>query len=161
VLKQPKRATGPLGDRLVFAVWNGAGMDWSIPWPPEGPGEADPRVWHTEDPYTNPETILEEEPLSRFLLQFTLYEAMNAAPFHAWTYCMPTARLDGLWGMLRSVPLSPFLPAYTAEKFFVAPGLLTQVSADENEAVVTFAALHRGTLTPLLEHDFRWLHFDG
>ena len=45
VLKRPERASGPLGDRLVFAVWNGGGMDWSIPWPPREPGDADPRVW--------------------------------------------------------------------------------------------------------------------
>ncbi|MFF2412787.1 hypothetical protein [Streptomyces sp. NPDC058092] len=162
VLRQPERASGPLGDRLVFAVRDGASMDWSIPWPPEGPDEADPRVWHTEDPYdADPETILEEEPLSRFLLQFTLVEAQIAAPYHARTYCMPTARLDALWNMLRPVPLSPFLPTYEAEKFFVAPGLLATVSSDENEAVVSFGALHRGTLTPLLEHGFHWFHFDG
>jgi hypothetical protein len=137
-------------------------MDWSVPWPQEGPGEVDPRVWLTEDPCAaDPETVLEEEPLSRFLLQFTLFEAMNAAPFHAWTSCMPTARLGTLWTALRPVPLSPFLPTYTAERFFVAPGLLAQVSADESEAVVSFGALHRGTLTPLLEHGFRWSRFDG
>ncbi|MFJ8747560.1 hypothetical protein ACIRL2_50575 [Embleya sp. NPDC127516] len=162
VLGQPERAPGPLGDRLVFAATHGASMDWSIPWPPEGPSATDPRVWHTEDPRTaNPETTLEEEPLSRFLLQFTLYQAMNAAPYHARTYCMPTPRLDSLWSMLRPVPLSPFLPTYEADKFFVAPGLLASVSSDEREAVVTFAALHRGTLTPLLERGYRWLRFDG
>lgn len=162
VLKHPERASGPLGERLVFALWNEAGMDWSIPWPLEESGETDPRVWLTEDPYAaTPETILEEEPLSRFLLQFTLYEAMNAAPYHAWTYCMPPARLDALWSMLRPVPLSPFLPTFTAERFFVAPGLLTQVSSSQNEAVVSFGALHRGILTPLLEHGFRWSRFDG
>jgi hypothetical protein len=162
VLKQPELASGRLGDRLVFAVWDGASMDWSIPWPPRGPAEADPRVWHTEDPReADPETILEEEPLSRFLLQFTLFGAMNAALYHARTYCMPTARLDALWHMLRPVRLSPFLPTYEAERFFVAPGLLATVSSNENGAVVSFAALHRGTLTPLLEHGFRWFHFDG
>ncbi|MEV8451578.1 hypothetical protein AB0467_06505 [Streptomyces sp. NPDC052095] len=162
VLRRPERASGPLGDRLVFAAWNGASMDWSIPWPPGGPDGADPRVWHTEDPHgAAPETILEEEPLSRFLLQFTLFEAQSAAPYQARTYCMPTARLDPLWNMLRPVPLGPFLPTYEAEKFFVAPGLLATVSSDENEAVVSFGALHRGTLTPLLEHGFRWFHFDG
>ncbi|WP_316756640.1 hypothetical protein [Streptomyces herbicida] len=122
VLKQPQHPSGPLGDRLVFAVWSGAGMDWSIPWPLEEPGEGDP---------------------------------------HAWTHCMPTARLDTLWTMLRPVPLGPFLPTYAAERFFVAPGLLTQVSSGEKEAVVSFGALHRGTLTPLLEHGFRWSRFDG
>ncbi|TDD46781.1 hypothetical protein E1286_19780 [Nonomuraea terrae] len=162
VLEQPRRATGPLGDRLVFAMWNGASMDWSIPWPLEGPSAADPRVWHTEDPDgSDPETSLEEEPLSRFLLQFTLFGAMNAAPYQAWSYCMPTERLDTLWDMLRPVPLNPFMPTYTAEKFFVAPGLLAQISSDETEAVVAFAALKRELLTPLGAHGFRWRRFDG
>jgi hypothetical protein len=159
VLQEPRRAAGPFGDRLVFAVWNGAGMDWSIPWPP---GEADPRVWRTEDPdAAEPETTLEEEPLSRFLLQFVLNEAVIAAPYQAWTFSMPTARLDPVRSTVRPVPLSPFLPTYTAERFFLAPGLLAQVSGDENEAVAGFGALHRGTLTPLLEHGLRWRRFDG
>ncbi|MFD9429247.1 hypothetical protein, partial [Streptomyces sp. NPDC060054] len=64
-------------------------------------------------------------------------------------------------GIDNPVPLSPFLPTYEAEKFFVAPGLLATVSSDENEAVVSFGALHRGALTPLLEHGFHWFHFDG
>ncbi|MFJ6540242.1 hypothetical protein ACIQMP_06320 [Streptomyces sp. NPDC091385] len=161
VLKVPERATGPLGDRLVFAVWNGAVMDWSIPWPLESSRSADPPVWHTEDPCDNPETFVEEEPLSRFLLQFTLAQAIGGAPFHASTSSMPTARFDALRGVLRPVPLSPFLPTYTAERFFVAPGLLAQVSGDEDEVSVFFGALHRGSLTPLLDHGFPWIQFDG
>ncbi|WP_219471534.1 hypothetical protein [Nonomuraea rhizosphaerae] len=162
VLKRPEHATGPLGDRLIFAVMNGDSMDWSIPWPPEGATEAEPRVWHTEDPQgSEPETTLEEEPLSRFLLQFTLFGAMNAAPCQAWTYCMPTVRLKPLWSTLRPVPLSPFLPTYTGERFFMAPGLLAQISYDEDEAIAAFGAPHRTVLTPLLEHGFRWSRFDG
>ncbi|MFD8396315.1 hypothetical protein ACFV2N_45860 [Streptomyces sp. NPDC059680] len=162
VLKHPQRTSGLLGGRLVFAMDGEGTRDWSIAWPPQELGAADPRVWLTEDPFLeDPETIPEEEPLSRFLLKYTLYEAMNAALYQAWTYCMPTARLAPLWSMLRPVPLSPFLPTYTAEKFFAAPGLLTRISSDENEAVVGFAALHRATLTPLLEHGFRWSRFDG
>ncbi|MFF0171369.1 hypothetical protein [Streptomyces prasinus] len=147
VLKQPRWISGPLGRRLVFAVDGEGTRDWSIPWLPQEPGEADPRVWLTEDPLSaDPETISEKEPLSRFLLQYTLYEAMNAAPCQAWTYCMPTAHFAPLRSMLHPVPLSPFLPTCTAEKFFVAPGLLTMISSDENEAVVVLAALHRATL---------------
>ncbi|MFC5825685.1 hypothetical protein [Nonomuraea insulae] len=74
---------------------------------------------------------------------------------------MPTERLNALWSMLRPLPLGPFLPTYTAEKLFVAPGLLAQVSGDETKAVVSFGALYRATLTPLLEHGFRWARFDG
>ncbi|MFQ3556594.1 hypothetical protein QZN11_07255 [Streptomyces gramineus] len=162
ILTKPRRTSGPLGARLVFARDGEGTRDWFIPWPPAGPGAAEPRVWLTEDPgSTDEETILEEEPLSRFLLQFTLYETMNAAPYHARTYCMPTRRLDPLWDALCPVPLSPFMPTYEADRFFVAPGMLATVSSDENEAVVTFAALHRGTLIPLLKHGFRWFSFDG
>ncbi|MGA5823085.1 hypothetical protein ACPC54_35140 [Kitasatospora sp. NPDC094028] len=161
MLERPRRASGPLGGRLVFAEWLGGGMDWSVPWPPEGPGKADPRVWHTEDPYGEPETTVEAEPLSRFLLQFTLYEALAGAPYQAWASSTPLARLDPLLRLLRPVPLGPFLPAYTAERFHVAPGLLAKVSSDEHHAVVTFGALHRAALTPLLAHGFSWSRFDG
>jgi hypothetical protein len=162
VLKQPRRTSGLLGGRLVFAADGDGTRDWSIPSPPQELGSADPRVWLTEDPFSaGPETILEEEPLSRLLLQYTLYEAMNAALYQAWTYCIPVVRLAPLWSMLRPVPLSPFLPACAAQKFFVAPGQLTTISRGANEAVVAFAALQRATLTPLLEHGFRWSRFDG
>jgi hypothetical protein len=39
--------------------------------------------------------------------------------------------------------------------------LLASVSADENEAVIGFGALHRGMLTPLRAYDFPWRRFDG
>ncbi|WP_344653535.1 hypothetical protein [Cryptosporangium japonicum] len=154
VLTEPTRASGPPGDRLVFAVRDGGGTEWSIPWPPGG---ADPRVWFTDES----ETILEEEPLSRFLLQFTLDAAVQTAPYQATTYVMPTAHLDALRSTLRPVPLSPFRPTCTAARFFLAPGLLAQVSGDDDESIVGFGALHRGTLTPLLAHGFRWSRFDG
>jgi hypothetical protein len=162
VLQQPRRDSGPLGDRLVFAVSCQGSRDWSIPWPPEAADGSDSRVWLTEDPYfPDRETILEQEPLGRFLLQFTLYGAMNSALFGGRTYCMPAASFDALWPLLRPIPLSPFLPTYEAEKVFVSPGLLVRASAGDDEAVASFAALHRGTLTPLLDHGFRWAGFDG
>ncbi|MER6275581.1 hypothetical protein ABT202_04610 [Streptomyces sp900105245] len=164
VLQQPQRTSGPFGDRLVFAVDAEGIRDWSIAWPPKTktPSENDPRVWLTEDPsMDDPETSPEEEPLSRFLLQFTLYEAMSIAPYQARTYCMPTPCIAPLRSVLRPVPLSPFLPTYTGERFSVAPGLLAAISGDEKEAVVTFSALHRATLTPLLAHGYRWIRFDG
>lgn len=82
-------------------------------------------------------------------------------PFKAATLCMPVANLDGLWSVLRPVRLSPFLPIYNADRFFVGSGLLAVISADEDEAIACFGALHRGTLSPLLAHGFRWSRFDG
>lgn len=132
------------------------------PLPPEGQGDGDPRVWRTEDPgTTDAEAVLEEEPLGRFLLQYTLYEAMDGAPWRAWTDCMPAAHLEPLLDVLRPVPLSPFLPAHTADRFFAAPGLLASVSSDGDQAAVALGALHRESLTALLGHDFPWRRFDG
>ncbi|MFE7531584.1 hypothetical protein ACFU7Y_38635 [Kitasatospora sp. NPDC057542] len=120
-------------------------------------------MWETEDPQSaaNRETTVEQEPLSRFLLKFTLFEAMIAAPYHAQTYGLPAAILEPLLSTLRPVPLSPFLPAHDAARFFVAPGLITAVSTDGTTAGISFAALHRGTLTALLDYGFRWFRFDG
>jgi hypothetical protein len=162
VLLRPRHTSGPLGGRLVFAADNQGCRDWSIPWPPQRPADTDPHVWLTEDPWhdENPETILEAEPLSRFLLQFTLHEASGIAPFNAWTLVMPVERLEPLWDFLRPVPLSPFLPTYGADRFYAAPGLLASVSADENQATIAFGALHRETLTPLRKHDIPWARFD-
>ncbi|MFF4922472.1 hypothetical protein ACFY4B_17995 [Kitasatospora sp. NPDC001261] len=163
VLKQPEPAGGPLGDRLVFARWAQGYRDWSIPWPLREQDGSDPVVWETEDPQSAAyrETTVEQEPLSRFLLKFTLFEAMIAAPYHARTYRLPTASLDPLLSTLRPVPLSPFLPTYDNARFFVAPDLIAAVSIDGKDAGIGFAALHRGTLTALLDYDFRWFRFDG
>ncbi|MEU9576962.1 hypothetical protein [Streptomyces chilikensis] len=116
-------------------------------------------MWFTEDPYDpDAEAIPEEEPLSRFLLQFTLNGAVGSAPpYGARTYAMPTERFAPPRNVLRPVPLSPF--ACTDERFLVAPGLLARVQGDEERTVLGLAALHRGTLTPLLEHGFHWSTF--
>ncbi|MFD7975317.1 hypothetical protein [Streptomyces sp. NPDC059071] len=148
---------------MVFATDNQGCRDWSIPWPPQGgPADSDPPVWLTEAPYfdDDPETILEAEPLSRFLLQFTLNEACDMAPFNAWTLVMPIEHLEPLWDFLCPVPLSPFLPAYTSDLFYAAPGLLASVSADETEATIAFGARHREALAPLRAYDFPWRRFD-
>ncbi|WP_166028047.1 hypothetical protein [Streptomyces chilikensis] len=112
----------------------------------------------TEDPYDpDAEAIPEEEPLSRFLLRFTLNDAMGSAPYGARTHAMPTERFVPPRNVLRPVPLSPF--ACADERFLVAPGLLARVQGDEERTILDLAALHRGTLTPLLEHGFRWSTF--
>ncbi|WP_143080535.1 hypothetical protein [Actinacidiphila rubida] len=159
---RPQRAAGPLGDRLVFAGTDEGTWDWSVPWPPEAAGGADPPVWLTFSPHRpDPEVVVEHEPLSRFLLQYVLFEAQHAAPYQAWTRVMPTTRLAPLRDVLRPLPLSPFLPMFTAERLFVAPGLLVQISADDEEAVFSAGTLHREALAPLGELPFPWTRFDG
>ena len=99
MLLYPRHVTRRDGGRLVFAVENQGCAD--------GPSRGRPRttlrtrtppVRLTEDPYDDddPETTLQAEPLSRFLLQFTLKQASGIAPFNAWTYVMPAERLEPL-----------------------------------------------------------------
>ncbi|MFJ5899003.1 hypothetical protein ACIQFZ_26845 [Streptomyces sp. NPDC093064] len=164
VLLHPQHVKRPHGSQLVFAADNQGVRDWSIPWPPRGgPMDSDPPVWLTEDPHVDddPETILDAEPLSRLLLQFTLNEACGVAPFNAWTRVMPLERLEPLWNFLRPVPLSPFLPTYTGDLFYAATGLLASVSADETEATIAFGTRHREILAPLRAYDFPWSRFDA
>ncbi|MFI1093281.1 hypothetical protein [Streptomyces sp. NPDC020917] len=162
----PRRAAGPLGERLVFAGDSQSSWDWSVPWPADGTHEADPAVWMTFDPHrptadTDAEVVVEREPLSRFLLQYVLYQTQQAAPFKAWTKVMPTSRLAPLRDVLRPVPLSPFLPMFTSESIYVAPGLLALINADGDEAVAAFGTLDRQTLMPLGEYPFPWSWFDA
>ncbi|MCL2550784.1 MAG: hypothetical protein FWE75_01420 [Actinomycetia bacterium] len=162
LLRQPERAAGPLGDRLVFALESQGSWDWSVPWPPEGTDGADPAVWMTFDPHRpDPEVVVEREPLSRFLLQYVLYHTQLVAPGQAWTKVMPPSRLAPLRDVLRPVPLSPFLPMFTSESFYAAPGLLALINADDTEAIAAFGTLDRQTLTPLGEYPFPWSRFDG
>ncbi|MFI9211536.1 hypothetical protein ACIGW7_25865 [Streptomyces sp. NPDC053253] len=163
MLEQPRRAERSRGGLLVFAVENQGCRDWSIPWPPQGgPADVDPPVWFTEDPYgdEDPEMTLEAEPLSRFLLQFTLDQASGIAPFNAWTYVMPVERLEPLSDLLRPVSLAPWLPTYGSDLFYAAPGLLASISADETEATAVFAARDREVLASLRAYDFPWSRFD-
>ncbi|SEC24762.1 hypothetical protein [Streptomyces sp. TLI_105] len=164
MLLRPQHVTRPHGSQLVFAVENQGCRDWSIPWPPQtGPEDADPPVWLTEDPHSDddPETIIEAERLSRFLLQFTLDQACGIAPFRAWTFVLPLERLEPLWSFLRPVPLSPHKPTYESSVFYAAPGLLASISAHESKATIGFGARHRETLAPLRTYDFPWRHFDA
>lgn len=160
--RRPRRASGPLGDRLVFAREAQSSWDWSVPWPADGTHEADPAVWMTFDPgRPGAEVVVEREPLSRFLLQYVLYQTQQAAPCQAWTKVMPTFRLAPLRDVLLPVPLSPFLPMFTSESIHVAPGLLALINADGDEAVAAFGTLDRRTLMPLGEYPFPWSRFDG
>ncbi|MFC8585282.1 hypothetical protein ACFUGD_12125 [Streptomyces sp. NPDC057217] len=82
MLPRPQHVMRPHGGRLVFAVEHQGHRDRSVPWPPRaGPEGPDPPVRLTEDPHSDdPETIAEAEPLSRFLLQFTLDGVVDGSP---------------------------------------------------------------------------------
>lgn len=79
ILPMAKQQTDPKGEMLVFGEENQGGFFWSLLWTLGGP-EADPTVWFRE--YDEP-PIAEQEPLSGFLIQFSLYEASMGADYVA------------------------------------------------------------------------------
>lgn len=79
ILPEPDLHTDHLGEMLVFGVENQGGFFWSLLWTLEGP-EADPTVWFRE---FDEEQIAEQEPLSGFLIQFSLFEASMGADYLA------------------------------------------------------------------------------
>ncbi|MGW1077962.1 hypothetical protein [Streptomyces sp. NPDC002537] len=91
---EPLAALTPGGceGRLVFAVENQGGWDWSLPWQPNA-ADTDPAVVLTRDGASTPE----QEPLSRFLLQFSLHEAAVTAPYQA---DVRGALLENVWEMI-------------------------------------------------------------
>ncbi|MFI6729599.1 hypothetical protein NRF20_42795 [Streptomyces sp. R-74717] len=77
-------------EHLVFGVECQGGWTRSIPWEP-GATDTDPTVWF-EDSHPVPE----QEPLSRFLLQFSLWEATIAAAYQASCDDLPRHLLPAL-----------------------------------------------------------------
>lgn len=147
------------GEHLVVATENQGGWHWSTPWELDAAG-SDPDVWLTEDDTP----VREEEPLSRFLLQFSLYEASMAAPYKAFLNNLPGRVLSELEARLHRVPLRPFLAPIAPTCFLVGPGLVAHVSAEPHDSDafdVWSGALHRNALRPLSQLDLPWRRFDG
>ncbi|MFG2910251.1 hypothetical protein ACGF13_35030 [Kitasatospora sp. NPDC048286] len=152
-------STDNRGERLFFADENHGGWDWSIPWELDGE-DTDPIVWLTED--TQP--VPEQEPLSGFLLQFSLYEAAMTAPYKAFPRNFPTQLIPKLEACLRRVPLRPFLAPIVPTDFLVGPGVVAHISPDwhnEDEVDVWIGACHRSALGPLGDLHIPWSRFDG
>ncbi|MFD0375033.1 hypothetical protein [Streptomyces sp. NPDC127112] len=151
--------TDERGERLIFGSENQGGWEWSIPWDLDAV-DTDPEVWLTEES----ELVPEQEPLSRFLLQFSLYEAAMTAPYKAFPRALPKQLLPRLENRLHRVPLRPFLSPVSPTHFLVGPGVIAHVSPgwpNEDEAGVWIGAHHRSALRPLGEVDLPWSRFDG
>ncbi|MFD0508588.1 hypothetical protein ACFQ0G_48855 [Streptomyces chiangmaiensis] len=131
---------------LVFGEENQGGFFWSLLWTLDGP-EADPTVWFRE--YDEP-PIAEQEPLSGFLMQFSLFEASMGAEYVALCDQVTEQQIDQLTEGLLPVPLRQFCPAFPT-RFYVGPGLVLQVSDERGDAgfSVWAGATHRTALAPL------------
>jgi hypothetical protein len=145
--------------RLVFADENQGGWDWSIPWDIDAE-ETDPRVLLDESGDLAPE----KEPLSRFLLQFVLYEAGMTAPYLALPRRLSRSVLPALASKLQHVPLRSFLAPIAPTEFLVGPGVVAHFSTSlrgGDEVDVWIGALYRSALGQFAGLDIEWRRFDG
>ncbi|MEV6161640.1 hypothetical protein AB0L71_06900 [Streptomyces sp. NPDC052052] len=146
------------GEMIVFGEENQGGFCWSLLWAFDDPG-SDPTVWFCVD---GGAPIAEQEPLSGFLIQFSLFEAAMSADYLALPRrLLASWQVDQLTQTLRAVPLRPFWP-WAPTRFFVGPGLVMYVSREGNEEFGVWAgATHRSALDPLAEFPIEWTRFDG
>ncbi|MEU1032193.1 hypothetical protein ABZ402_26375 [Streptomyces mirabilis] len=158
ILPVAKHQTDPKGEMLVFGEENQGGFFWSLLWTLDGP-EADPTVWFRE--YDEP-PIAEQEPLSGFLIQFSLYEASMGADYVARSCQLTAQQVDLLTERLLPVPLCPFRPG-APTRFYVAPGLVLHVSdgGGDNGFSAWAGATNRSALAPLADVPIEWDQFDG
>ncbi|MFJ7207041.1 hypothetical protein ACIQWR_26350 [Streptomyces sp. NPDC098789] len=157
ILPESSRRTDQLGEMRVVADESQGGFCWSLLWTLEGP-EADPTVWFRE--FTE-EPIAEQEPLSGFLIQFSLFEASMGADYLATTNRLTAPQVEQLGQALRLVPLRPFWP-WAPTRFYVAPGLVVRVSTKDGREFDGWAgATHRSALAPLADLPIDWRRFDG
>lgn len=144
--------TDPDEGLLVFAAENQGNFTWMI-----DPAEDDPTVWMVAQ-HTPP--VAEREPLSGFLVQFSLMEALCAAPLHAYAWAEP-AHVD-VTGGLREVPLAPWHWPGDPTRFYVGKNLVlcTSVQA-EDEIAILAGARTADALRPLADAGPEWDVFDA
>jgi hypothetical protein len=110
--------TDPDEGLLVFAAENQGNFTWQI-----DPTEDDPAVWLVS-PGEAP--VAEREPLSGFLVQFCLFEAIAGAPCQAYAWSTAaTVELD-------EVPLAPWHWPGDPTRFFAGQDLVLCTSADND-----------------------------
>ncbi|MFI1355252.1 hypothetical protein ACH4TV_17025 [Streptomyces sp. NPDC020898] len=157
ILPERDLHTDHLGEMLVFGVENQGGFFWSLLWTLDGL-ETDPTVWFRE---FDEEPTAEQEQLSGFLIQFSLFEASMGADYLAMSLRLAAPQVERLTQDLHLVPLRPFWP-WAPTYFYVAPGLVVRVSnAGGEEFDVWAGATHRSALDPLADLSVSWTRFDG
>jgi hypothetical protein len=143
--------TDPDEGLLVFGAENQGGFRWMI-----DPAEDDPAVWLVHE-RTAP--VAEREPLSGFLVQFSLMEAIAAGPLHAYSWSGPPD--VNVTRGLREVPLEPWQWPGDPTCFFVGPDLVVCTSVQGHDDIAVLA----GARTPaavrfLTGSDVEWDHVD-
>ncbi|MFF4414385.1 hypothetical protein ACFYY8_17805 [Streptosporangium sp. NPDC001559] len=123
------------------------------------PSRPDPEVWIDQDGY---EPRREHQPMSGFLLQFALYEAMMNAPYQALCVDLAAEYVDTLAAALTPVPWEPWRWPNDSTRFYVAPGVIAEMTDQGHGNVSVWAgAVHRSVLRPLGRLGIPWTDFDG
>lgn len=158
ILPASERRTDPTGEMRVFGVENQGGFSWSLLWTLDE-SEPDPTVWFCE---CGEPPVAEQEPLSGFLIQFSLFEASMGADYVAVPRRLTARQVDRLTEGLHPVPLRPFWPG-APTRFYVAPGLVLHVSTERDGSGFDAwaGATHRSALAPLADAAVDWNRFDG
>jgi hypothetical protein len=133
---------------VVFAAEN-QGV-WTVVIDPD---EADPVVYDDGEPG--------EEPLSGFLLQFTLVEAVMAAPYQA-TAELTAQQWARLSQQLTPVPLARPTFVATTAALHLTPGLVVLTyKLSEDRIKLMAGTLQRPELSNLYEPGIEWHSFQG
>lgn len=140
--------THPDEGLLVFAAENQGNFSWLI-----DPAEEDPVVWMLPLHGT---PVAEREPLSGFLVQFCLFEAMMAGTSLAGDPMVSPEQARQVTESLLEVPLAPWQWPVDPSRFFVAPDLVLYAGEYSDHVEIMAGARTPAALAPLTATDISW-----
>ncbi|HEX6351512.1 hypothetical protein [Actinophytocola sp.] len=147
VLVPDKLRTDPAEGLVVFAGENQGNFWWMFE-----PDEDDPTVWRVPSGGT-PEA--EGEPLSGFLVQFCLFEALSGT-LTAGSSMTPPEQARQVTSVLREVPLAPWSWPAEQTRFFVAPDLVVYAGTFDDTVELVAGARTPAAFAPLKATDVPW-----
>lgn len=136
---------------LIFGAENQGNFSWLI-----DPAEEDPMVW-LAPLYEAP--LAEREPLSGFLVQFCLFEALMSGVL-AGSPVVPTEQARQVTDSLHEVPLAPWHWPADPTRFFVGPDLVLCASTYADHIEIMAGARTPAALAPLAATDVEWELFE-
>lgn len=130
----------PIEGRVIFYMENQGVCEWAT----EPTGD-DPPVWYRECEPGAP-WQREAEPLSGFLLQLVIFEAMMGTPYGASAACVEAEVGLALEARMKPLPLGPWIwPPVGPPRFYARDGALLRLAALDDERTqfeVWLAAKH-------------------
>ncbi|GAA2004853.1 hypothetical protein [Catenulispora subtropica] len=126
---------------VAFGAENQGGFRWFF-----DPGQDDPEIWidHVDGPQR------ERVPMSHFLVQFAMHEAMMNSHCQAWYPDLTPDEATRLRSLLTPLPWEPWRWPTDSTLFYAAPGLIVTVYEQSDGVYAARAgAVHRSVLTTL------------